>query len=332
VRIDLHTHVVPPRWEDFAARYGGGKWPRLAVKDACHATIMTGDQFFRDIDDRSWSPERRIEDMERLGIDRQALSPPPIMFCYWAEPKAAQAFARMQNENVAAIAAKHPRRFSGMAAVPLQDVGMAVEELRYCREALGLGAVEIGTCPAGRDFDDPALFLFFAACRDLGMAVFVHPATPLAGQERLTKYYFPLIVGNPLETALAISKLIFGGVLERLPDLRIGFAHGGGAFPFTLARLNHGWHVRPEGPAAIPKEPREYARRIFVDSLTLAPRNLRFIIEELGADRVMIGSDYPFDMGDADPRASLNAAGLDAATRRLIEGETAARFLRLPSA
>jgi aminocarboxymuconate-semialdehyde decarboxylase len=252
------------------------------------------------------------------------------MFCYWAEPKAAQAFARMQNENVAALVARHPTRFSGMAAVPLQDPALAVEELRHCRESLRLGAVEIGTCPGGRDFDDPALFPFFAACRDLGMAVFVHPASPLVGQERLTRYYFPLIVGNPLETALAISKLIFGGVLERLPDLRIAFAHGGGAFPFTLARLNHGWHVRPEGPAAIPKEPRDYARRIFVDSLTLSPRNLHFIIEELGADRVMIGSDYPFDMGDADPLASLDAAGLDPGTRGLIEGQTAAKFLRLP--
>ena len=330
MRIDLHTHLIPARWEDFAARYGGGKWPRLDPRDACRATIMTGDQFFRDVDDRSWSPERRIEDMDRLGIDYQALSPPPVMFCYWAEPKAAQAFARMQNENVAALVARHPTRFSGMAAVPLQDPALAIEELRHCRENLRLGAVEIGTCPGGRDFDDPALFPFFAACRDLGMAVFVHPATPLAGQERLGKYYFPLIVGNPLETALAISKLIFGGVLERLPDLRIAFAHGGGAFPFTLARLNHGWHVRPEGPAAIPKEPREYARRIFVDSLTLSPRNLRFIIDELGADRVMIGSDYPFDMGDADPLASLDAAGLDPGTRGLIEGQTAAKFLRLP--
>ncbi len=119
-------------------------------------------------------------------------------------------------------------------------------------------------------------------------------------------------------------------MLERLPDLRIAFAHGGGAFPFTLARLNHGWHVRKEGPAAIPKEPREYARKIFVDSLTLSPRNLRFIIDELGADRVMIGSDYPFDMGDSDPLASLGAAELDPGTRRLIEGETAAKFLRLP--
>ncbi len=216
---------------------------------------MTGDRFFRDITDQAWSPDRRIEDMDRLGIDRQVLSPPPVMLCYWAEARAGQAFARMQNEYLADVAARYPARFVAMGTVPLQDPGLAVKELRHARERLGLRAVEIGTCPGGRDLDDPALFDFFAACRDLDVALFVHPATPLIGAERMTRYYFPLIVGNPLETALAISALIFGGVLERLPGLRICFAHGGGAFPFTLARLDHGWAVRPEGPGAIPRHP-----------------------------------------------------------------------------
>jgi aminocarboxymuconate-semialdehyde decarboxylase len=329
MRVDVHTHVVPERWEDWAARYGGGKWPRLVHHDACRATIMTGEQFFRDVDDRSWDPVRRIEDMDRLGVDMQVLSPPPVMFCYWAEAKAGQAFARLQNENVAAIAARHPRRFMGMATVPLQDVALGIAELRHARERLDLRAVEIGTCPGGRDFDDPALLDFFAACCDLGMAVFVHPATPLIGQERLGKYYFPLIVGNPLESALAISTLIFGGVLQRLPELRICFAHGGGAFPFTLARLNHGWKVRPEGPAAIPKEPREYARRIYVDSLTHSAANLKFILAELGTERVVIGSDYPFDMGYDDPVGVLAAAGLEPGVRAAIEETNATRFLGL---
>jgi len=329
MRIDVHTHVVPPRWDDFASRHGGGAWPRLVPRDDCRATIFTGEAFFRDITDQAWSPARRIEDMDRLGIDRQALSPPPVMFCYWAEPKAAQAFARMQNEHVADVAARHPARFTGMATVPLQDVGLAIDELRHARERLGLRAVEIGTCPAGRDLDDPELFPFFQACRDLDVAIFVHPATPLAGGERMKTYYFPLIVGNPLETALAISKLIFGGVLERLPDLRICFAHGGGAFPFTLARLDHGWKVRPEGPAAIPRPPAEYARRLYFDSLTLSPENLKFLIARFGADRVVIGSDYPFDMGDADPAASIAAAELDDRSRAQVESETAKRFLTL---
>jgi aminocarboxymuconate-semialdehyde decarboxylase len=193
--------------------------------------------------------------------------------------------------------------------------------------------VEIGTCPGGRDFDDPALFDFFAACVDLDVAVFVHPAAPLIGLDRMKRYYFPLIVGNPLETALAISTLIFGGVLERLPRLRICFAHGGGAFPFTLARLNHGWAVRPEGPAAIPCEPRDYARRIWVDSLTLGEANLRFIVDELGMDRVVMGSDYPFDMGADDPVGAVESAGLAPAARAaILDGANAARFLGLPAA
>jgi aminocarboxymuconate-semialdehyde decarboxylase len=326
VRIDLHTHIVPPRWDDFASRHGGGRWPRLVVEADCRGTLMTGDRFFRAIDDRSWNPARRIEDMARLGIDRQALSPPPVMFVYWAEPKAAQAFARMQNEFIASVAAADPGHFAGMATVPLQDVTLAIDEIRHARERLGLRAVEIGTYP-GRDFDDPELFPFFEACAGLGVAVFVHPATPLIGQERLTRYYFPLIVGNPLETAVAISTLIFGGVLERLPSLRICFAHGGGAFPFTLGRLNHGWHVRPEGPAAIPREPREYARRLWVDSLSHGDGNLRFIVDTLGADRVVIGSDYPFDMGLDDPVAALAASGLAADVQARIAGANAVAFL-----
>ena len=327
MRIDLHTHVVPPAWEDWAAKYGGGKWPRLVGRDAERATIMTGAEFFRDIDHRSWSAERRLEDMDRLGITVQALSPPPVMFCYWADAKAAQAFARMQNEHVASVVASHPARFAGMATVPLQDVNLAVEEVRVAREELDLRAVEIGTCPAGRDFDDPALFPFFEACEDLGVAIFVHPATPLAGGERLNRYYFPLIVGNPLETALAISKLIFGAVIDRLPALRICFAHGGGAFPFTLGRLNYGWGVRPEGRAAIPHEPRHYARLLYFDSLTHSAANLRFIVQELGSQRVVMGSDYPFDMGASDPVAAVGDAGFDADVRAAIEGANAARFL-----
>ncbi len=148
----------------------------------------------------------------------------------------------------------------------------------------------------------------------------MHPATPLVGQGRLTKYYFPLIVGNPLKTAVAISKLIFGGVLERLPDLRICFAHGGWAFPFTLGRLDYGWSVRPEGPASIPKRPREYARLLHFDSLTHSSANLRFLVAEFGAERVAMGSDYPFDMGSPDPVAAVGEAGLDPGARALVGG------------
>jgi len=344
VRIDLHTHVVPEGWEDWAARFGGAPWPRLVRKDACRATIMTGDTFFRDIDDRSWSPARRIEDMDRLGIDRQALSPPPVMFCYWADARANAAFARLQNENVAAVAARHPARFVGMATVPLQDTDLAVKELRHCRERLGLRAVEIGSCPAGRDFDDPVLFAFFEACADLDVAVFVHPASPLVGQDRLTKYYFPLIVGNPLETALAISKLIFGGVLERLPALRLCFAHGGGAFPFTIGRIERAFHVRPDLVATDNKiNPRSYLARtdgkghvaparFYVDSLVHDPDALRLLLKLFGAQRIALGSDYPFPLGESHPGELIESMPeLSALDKVQLLSETARELLGLGS-
>lgn len=316
MRIDMHCHIVPAFWRDWASQNSNEPWPKLVRRGCCKATILTGDRFFRDVTDQCWDPSRRIRDMDQLGIDIQVLSPPPVMFCYWAEPAAAATFARMQNENIAEIVERWPNRFRGMSTVPLQHTGLAIEELSYARERLNLDAVEIGTCPGGRDFDDPELFPFFEACHDLGVAIFVHPASPVIGVQRMRKYYFPLNVGNPLETALCVSSLIFGGVLGKIPKLRICFAHGGGAFPYTLPRLDHGWRVRPEGPAAIPRKPSHYAKSLFFDSLTLDATNLRFLIARFGADRVMMGSDYSFDMGASDPVASIAEAYLSAEAPR----------------
>ena len=325
---DLHTHLIPPGWEDWATKFGGERWPRLVERDACHATIMTGEQFFRDVDDRSWSAPRRIEDMDRLGIGRQALSPPPVMFCYWADARATEAFARMQNENVAGVVGRHPDRFVGMATVPLQDPALAVKELRYCRERLGLRAVEIGSCPAGRDFDDPALFPFFEACAELDVAAFVHPAVPLVGQERLTKYYFPLIVGNPLETALAASKLIYGGVLERLPQLRVCFAHGGGAFPYTVGRIEHGFIARPDLCALENNiNPREYLGKFYVDSLVHDADALRLLLKMVGEERIALGSDYPFPLGEAIPGELVHKTPMSDSDKELVFSGSAKEWL-----
>ena len=327
--IDVHAHIVPPDWEDFAQRFGKGAWPRLEHHDSCSATLMTGDKAFRKMTSQSWDPARRIEDMDRTGISMQVLSPPPIMFCYWADAAGAAAFARMQNENTASVVARHPARFLGMATLPLQDIGRALAELRHARETLGLTAIEIGTCPAGRDLDDPALLPVFQACRDLDMSIFVHPASPIAGGERLTQYYFNNIIGNPIETALAISKLIAGGVLERYPDLRFCFAHGGGAFFSILGRLNKGWSIRPELSDAIPQAPDFYARKMYFDTLTHDPQTLRLIADKGWGERLVLGSDYPFRLGDGDPLASLRTAGFDESAIAAIGLRNAQRFLGL---
>jgi aminocarboxymuconate-semialdehyde decarboxylase len=308
--IDMHTHFVPRDLPDWAERHGPGRWPRLLPQDDGGVRMLLGDAPFQPLDERFWSPARRIADMDRLGIDMQVLSPIPVMTCYWAEAKANQAFARLLNESIAAVVAAHPARFAGMATVPLQAPALAIAELRHAREALGFRSVQIGTCPAGRELDDPALFAFFAACRDLGMAVFVHPIEPLAGRERMNRYYLPNIVGNVIETALAMSRFICGGVLERLPDLKICFAHAGGAFPFILGRLDKGFAVRPEPREAIGRPPRDYARMIYVDALCFDGASLRLAAEKHGAGHVLLGTDYPFALGEPDPLAALRAADL----------------------
>lgn len=327
MRIDIHTHFLPPDWEDWTAKFGGSRWPRMEHLDSCSANMMIGDRIFRRVTDQCWSPQRRVADMDDLGIDIQVLSPVPIMLSYWAEAKACQAFARLQNEYCAEIVSNHPTRFQGMATVPLQDTGLAIAELRFAVENLGLRAVEIGSFPGGRDLDSPEIFPFFEACCELDVSVFVHPADAILGKERMGEYYLPNIAGNPLETAFAITRFIFGGVPDRLPGLRICFAHGGGAFVYILGRITHGWNIREEPRQFTDRPPIDYARRLYFDSLTHSPDNLRFLLDKLGNDRVVIGTDYPFGLGEKDPVAFLKSCDLDPKVVAMIEGDNALAFL-----
>ncbi|WP_207540714.1 amidohydrolase family protein [Sabulicella rubraurantiaca] len=328
--VDIHAHILPPGWEDFAARFGCDRWPWLDRLDACSANVMMGQRFFRKVTDQCWDLERRVADMDARGVAHQVVSPPPFMFAYWAPPEQGKAFARMQNEHIASFCARAPRRLSGMAVVPLQDPSLAIEELHHARNALGLRAVEIGTCPGGRDLDDPALFDFFTACVELDMAVFVHPGSPVLGDARLDRYYFRNLVGNPYESALAAANVVFGGVLQRLPKLRICFSHGCGGLCAILGRLRHGWRVRPEAKAVLACDPIEDFRRIFADTLAHDAVVVRALVEQLGPQGLMVGTDYPFGMGDADPGGSLAAMGLEPEDAASVAWRNALRFLNQP--
>ncbi|WP_330902075.1 amidohydrolase family protein [Dyella sp.] len=329
MRVDFHTHVIPApdRLPDWAAQFGPNRWPKLVPVDAHSATLMMGENTVMKLDDRFWSPQRRLQDMQRQGIAMQVISPIPMLTCYWAPPAQGQAVARFLNDDIAEIVARHATHFIGMGIAPLQDVDLAIAELRHLRETLGIRAVQIGTCPAGRDLDDPVLFPFFEACRDIGMSVFVHPIQPLIGGDRLKQYYLPNIVGNPLETGLAMTRLIVGGVMERLPDLRICFAHAGGAFPLVLGRVDKGYAVRAEMRQHITRAPSEYARLLHVDALTFDPGSLRFVVDKHGGDRVILGSDYPFGLGDDDLVSAVEAAELPADVTRAILEENIWKFM-----
>jgi aminocarboxymuconate-semialdehyde decarboxylase len=327
--IDVHTHILPPGWEDFANRFGGDQWPRLVGDPTGPCQLFIGQRFNRKLGPNAFDPARRIEDMDRHGIGRQLLSPAPPLFCYWAPGPAAAEWCRMVNDTIAAAVARHPDRFLGAGGLPLQSPDLAVKEMERVAGPLRFPAVEIGASVAGRDLDDPALAPVWDAATALGVAILVHPQAPVVGQDRVARQNLTQVIGFPLETALCMSRLMFGGVLERWPRIRWCFSHGGGAFASIVARLDHGWRVMEEARGAIPNPPSHYARRVWVDSLTHSPRTLALVLETFGAERVVLGSDYPFALGTEDPIAALEPAGLTPEIKRRLTRDNAREFLGL---
>jgi aminocarboxymuconate-semialdehyde decarboxylase len=267
--------------------------------------------------------------MGARGLARQLLAPAPPLFCYWAPGPAAAEWCRMVNDTIAEAVSRHPDRFLGAGGLPLQAPDLAVKELERVASTLRFPAVEIGASVQGRDLDDPALVPVWEAVTALNVAVFVHPQAPVVAQERVQRQNLTQVVGFPLETALAMTRLIFGGVFERWPRIRWCFSHGGGAFASIVARLDHGWNVMDEAHAAIPRAPSEYARRVWVDTITHSPRALALVLDTFGRERVVLGSDYPFRLGTEDPIAALEPAGLDPDLRRRVLHDNALAFLGL---
>ncbi len=328
MKIDLHTHILPRDWPNLRDRYGCGGFVQLEHHAPGCARMVIDGKHFRDIEDNCWDPQRRLNDCEPFGVTMQVLSTVPVMFCYWAKPEQGYDLARILNDHIAGVVREHPDRFAGLGTLPLQGPDLAVKELERCVRDLGLRGVQIGTHVGEWELDHPALFPVFEAAEALGAAVFVHPWDML-GRERMGKYWLPWLVGMPAETALAICRLIFSGVLEKLPRLRIAFAHGGGSFPGTVGRIGHGFAVRPDLCAVDnAKHPREYLGKFYLDSLVHDADALRQIIRLVGVERVALGTDYPFPLGELEPGKLIESLPelSDAERRRLLAG-TALEFL-----
>ncbi len=367
LKIDLHTHILPQAWPDWTTRSGYAGWIALehhgtGCAKMCRSEANGGKKFFRDVAANCWDPAVRLAEMDAASVGVQVLSTVPVMFSYWAKAKDAYDLSRLLNDHIAGVCRGAPvvegaglRRFVGLGTIPMQDADLACRELERCVRELGMPGVQIGTNVNGLNLDDPGVFRVFAEARRLGAAVFVHPwemvqfgqhasmasPDPRGGAcspqlvDRMARYWMPWLVGMPAETCIAIMSVLMGGVLDRLPDLRLCFAHGGGSFPGTIGRIAHGFACRRDLFPADARDPRDYlARRLapppegscggdaccgasagnfeqparfWVDSLVHDADALRLVLGLFGPLRVCLGSDYPFPLGEDRPGALVES-------------------------
>jgi aminocarboxymuconate-semialdehyde decarboxylase len=335
MKIDLHTHILPRQWPDLAGRYGYGGFVRLEHCGDCRARMVIDGNSFREIHSNCWDPLERLRHCDGSGVHIQVLSTVPVMFSYWARPADGLDLSRLLNDHLAGVVADNPHRFVGLGTIPMQAPDLAVRELERCVRDLHLAGVQIGTNVNGKYLGEPELLPVFEAAATLGAAVFVHPWDML-GKDRMTKYWTPWLVGMPAETCQAICSVLFSGLLDRLPSLRLCFAHGGGSFAGTVGRIEKGFHARPDLCAADgARPPRDYLARpdgtparFFADSLTHDPDALRALLRLLGPRRIALGSDYPFPLGEDTPGAMIEAMpDLSPEVKDHLLGRTALEFL-----
>ena len=330
LRIDLHCHYANLEAAAKVADRNPGQY-EPSVKFANALTRETNVKQMRERAPKLSSIEVRLKDMDRMGIDIQAVSPAPHQTYYWTEPGEGAELSRMVNERLAEICAKWPERFVALGTVPLQDAGLAVSELEHAVKKLGLRGVQINPSVNGMDLTDQKLNLekFFTKAQELDIVIFMHPIGFTQG-ERLLDHYFNNVIGNPLETTVAASHLIFDGVLERYPKLKVLLPHGGGYLAHYWARMDHAWKARPDCRTLIKKKPSSYLEKLYFDTITFDRGMLKHLVERFGADHVVLGTDYPYDMGMEHPVDFIGgAAGISAADKNKIMGGNAARLLKL---
>jgi len=330
LRVDIHCHYLNAAVAEKVAHLNPARHEPSAVFANAHTREVNVKQM-RDRGPKLTDIALRLKEMDKMGVDIQAVSPAPNQTYYWTEPGMGAELARAVNERLAEIVAQHPGRFVALGTVPLQDVSLAVAELEHCVRKLGMRGVEINPSVRGMDLTDAKLKLdaFFAAVQKLDVIIFMHPIGFTHG-DRLVDHYFNNVIGNPLETTVATSHLIFDGVMERHPKLKVVLPHAGGYLAHYWARMDHAWKARPDCHTVIKKRPSSYLEKFYFDTITFDHGMLAHMIARFGSDHVLLGTDYPYDMGMERPVEFIGGVkGLSAAERAAIEGGNAARLLKI---
>ncbi len=328
--IDIHTHILPERLPDWSTKFGYNGFVSLEHHEPGCGRMTIDGKHFRDIQKNLWDPINRIQECDSCNVDVQILSTVPVLFSYWAKPEDGYDISRFLNDHIAQVCNNFPHRFAGLGTVPLQSPKLAIRELERCMNELGLCGIEIGSHVNSWNLDDEALFEFFSVAEELQAAIFVHP-WEMMGKTDMPKYWLPWLVGMPAETSRAICSLIFGGVFERLPKLRVAFAHGGGSFPATIGRIEHGFQVRPDLCAVTSSiNPRSYLSKFYLDTLVHDSAMLQYLLELIGKDKLAMGSDYPFPLGEHVPGSLIHLmTQLDKPTKERLLSGTALEWLQL---
>lgn len=319
--IDMHSHMEVPEAEAMLPEKPSVISSPMSAASAAHQQRLVAL-----LKDQLENPERRIADMDKAGIGMTILSMAPSQMFYHLEGSLAIEVVRKQNERIAAVVQKYPERFLGMANVPLQNPGIAAAELERAVKELKMKGVQIASNVQGQYLGEPKFLPFFEKAATLDVPIFIHP-TNVAGADRTKFFYFNNLIGNPLDTTITAGQLIFSGIFDRFPTLKIVLAHAGGMLPYNIDRWGHAWKVRPECQEFIKKSPVEYMKKFYYDTISHGPATLRFLISRVGVERVVMATDYPYDMGDLDPLRSIKGAKLTAqVTEKIVSRNVKALY------
>ncbi|MEQ9412949.1 MAG: amidohydrolase family protein [Cyclobacteriaceae bacterium] len=299
LKIDSHTHILPEKLPQWSDKFGYGDFIYLQHHKKGAAQMMKGNQFFREIKENCWDPELRIKEYEAFNTKVQVVCTIPVMFSYWAKPHDCLTVSEFLNDHIAEMVTKYPKNYIGLGTVPMQDAELAVQELERCKQ-IGLKGIQIGSNINDENLNEERFYPIFEACEKLGMAILVHPWN-MMGMKQMQRYWLPWLVGMPAETSRAMCSMIFGGIFERLPKLRVNFAHAGGSFMSTIGRIEHGFNCRPDLVAIDNNvNPRNYLGKFWVDCITHDAMMLEYVIKLQGTKKITLGSDYPFPLGDLE--------------------------------